>query len=396
MFGADTTLHRIPRFHRMVRCLAAVAFVGVVITGCGTDHRISLDQFMKLQQEMREAAATSASAEELASASAELEDKLGAYRVGPGDVLLVRLTSANEVPVIPEVQVRVTREGVIDLPLVGSVAVADLELEDADKAVREAFVPHVVKDAVAHVQLIEPRGTKVLVTGAVSAPGLVPLRHTEQNLLFAIVGAGGASDLASGKVTLRRIRRPSQEVTLDLTHPAELKAALSMEPLEDGDIINVHAAAPNTVYVGGLVNAPSPQSYPAGVQVTILQALAGAGGLRTDIYPKEGTLIRRMPDGTDVHVKLALNRIQNGRDPNILLAAGDIFWVPHTAGTRVQDFINRNIFLRAGVSVNYSVRGVEYMNRHGQQSRSNGSGLEDSFDPLGFLNNSAALQSLVP
>ena len=350
--------------------------------------------FLKLQQNMREAAAASPSAEELASTREMLDDKLGPYRVGAGDVLLVRLTSADEVATLPEVQVRVDRDGEIDLPIIGALKVANLELQDVDDAVRHAFVPAVVKDAVAHVELVTPHQTKVLVTGAVTAPGLVPLRHTEQNLLFAIVGAGGASELASGKVTLKRIRRPTEEVTLDLTDPNQLRAALALEPLDDGDILDVHAATPNMIYVGGLVNGPSPQSYPPGVSVTVLQALAGAGGLRTDIFPTEGTLIRRLPTGEDVHVKLKLNKIQTGAEPNILLAAGDILWVPHTVGTRIQDFINRNIFLRAGVSVNYSVSGVEYMNRRGQQSRRTSGGLEDSFDPFGFLNQASLLQSI--
>ncbi len=394
MFGADTTLPR--AYYRTVCIIGSLALLGtlaLISTGC-SDHRISLGRFLELQQETREAAAVAPSVEELADARDLLDQKLGPYRTGPGDVLLITLISADEVTVIPEVQVRTDRNGEIDLPIVGAVKVAGLELEDVDDAVRNAFVPGVVKDAVVHVQLVEPKATAVMVTGAVTSPGLVLLRRTEQNLLFAIVGAGGASELASGEVTLRRIRRPTEGVTLDLTNPVELKAALALDPLEDGDIISVHAAAPNTIYVGGLVNGPRPQAYPPGVSVTVLQAIAGAGGLRTDIFPKDGTLIRRMPGGKDVHVKLELNRIADGRDPNILLAAGDILWVPHTWETRTQDFVNRNFFLRAGVSVNYNVSGIEFMNRHSQQSGGRGGSLEDSFDPFGFLTRGTTLQSL--
>jgi protein involved in polysaccharide export with SLBB domain len=269
-----------------------------------------------------------------------------------------------------------------------------MELEAVDEAVRGAYVPSVVKDAAVHVELVTPETTNVMVTGAVTAPGLVALRRTERNLMFAIVGAGGASNLASGRVTLRRIRRPTEQVTLDLTDPTQLRAALALKPLQNGDIVNVHAATPNTIFVGGLVNAPSPQPYAPGVEVSVLQAIAAAGGLRTDIYPKEGTLIRRMPDGKDAHVKLELDRIADGRDPNILLAAGDVLWVPHTFETRVQDFINRNIFLRAGVTVNYSVTGIEFLNRHKLQAGRYGGDLEDSYDPFGFLTRGAAIQTL--
>jgi hypothetical protein len=101
-----------------------------------------------------------------------------------------------------------------------------------------------------------------------------------------------------------------------------------------------------------------------------------------------------MADGRDVYVKLRLNRLATGKDPNIALAAGDILWVPETLGTRVQDWINRNIYLRAGASVNYTVTGVEYMNRRSQQSRRGGGNLEDSFDPFGFLNRASLLNTI--
>ena len=112
-----------------------------------------------------------------------------------------------------------------------------------------------------------------------------------------------------------------------------MQAALSLDPLENGDIVTVHAATPNTVFVGGLVNVPRPQMYPQGVEMTVLQAIAGAAGLRTDVTPREATLIRRMPDGTDAHVRLNLDRITRGQDPNLVLAAGDILWVPDTLET---------------------------------------------------------------
>jgi hypothetical protein len=153
------------------------------------------------------------------------------------------------------------------------------------------------------------------------------------------------------------------------------------------------------VIVGGLVNFPRPQVYPPRTQVTALQAIAAAGGLRTDVWPKEATLIRRLPDGTDAHVRLDLARLSTGEDPNILLAAGDILWVPETAETRIQDFINKNFFIRAGLNANmsYNVTGIEYLNRPAQQSGFFGGGgnsLYDQFDPLGFLNQNVSLNQI--
>jgi protein involved in polysaccharide export with SLBB domain len=133
----------------------------------------------------------------------------------------------------------------------------------------------------------------------------------------------------------------------------DLKKALTIEPLEDGDIVAVQAARPNTVFVGGLVNVAGAQAYPPGTQVTVLQALAAAGGLRMDLIPPEATLIRRLED-KDVQVKLDLDRLSKGKDRNIALAPGDILWVPHTVGTRIHDFINQTVYVRIGATAGYT------------------------------------------
>ena len=331
---------------------AARWFLGVLLLSgtLGCDHRISLGQFLQMQQGAGGAPTTQPAPPKGATREIRIDELLGPYKVGASDVLRVTVIGSGAPGEIPPVQARVRRDGKIELPLVGAVQVAGKQLGDAERAVREAYTKGPYKEATVHVELVEAETTPILVTGAVTSPGLVQLRRNERNLLYAIVAAGGVSTMASGRVTLCRIRRPKEATTLSLVDPDGLKAALALAPLESGDIVTVEAATPNTVFVGGLVNAPSPQSYPAGVRVTVLQAIAAAAGLRADVLPREATLIRRMPSGRDVHVKLNLDRLTSGEDPNITLAAGDILWVPHTIETRVQEWISRNIYLRGGVS----------------------------------------------
>lgn len=351
---------------------------------------MSLPQFLDLQNSMQ-------AVEEDDATGTPVEivnQRLGPCPVGPNDVLTVTLTSP-QATILP-FPTRVDREGNVDLPVAGKVKVVGLTLEGVEKAIKEAYVPQVYGEAVVNVALLAAEPTRVLVVGAVTEPGFVQLRHCERDLLHAVVAAGGVSIDSSAEATLRPLRRPDEAVTVEITDPVQLREAMALAPLEDGDIIEVRPREPNTVFVGGLVLRPAPQVYPHGTRVSVLQAIAGAQGLRTDVTPDEATLIRRLPDGTDAMVELPITAIARGEAPNIMLEPGDILWVPPTAKTRVQDFINRNIFLRAGVSVTYNVSGIEFLNRQEQQSRAFGGGddLQDSFDPLGFLNRNAALQTL--
>ncbi len=359
-------------------------------TGCASDNRIDLNTFLAQQQQAQE---LDAAETEGGVSTLSVDRYLTPYTIGSDDVLTVGLTGLDEPTASTTYRVRVNKEGKVDLPLVGDVKIGGLDQIEAEAAIKTAYVPNVVRQLTVNIDVTVFDTTDVVVSGAVQLPGLVLLRRTERNLLYAVLGAGGISSEASGWVTLRRVRHPTNEVTFDLMDPVQLEAVLSMEPLADGDQVVVLAAQPNTIFVGGLVNRPAPLSFPPGVKTSVLQALAAAGGLRTDVFPKDGTLIRRMPDGSDVQVKLDLDRIQQGEDENIELAAGDILWVPETIETRVQAWVAQNVFVRVGATVTYNATAIEFLNSNSERAEFN-QGLQDSFDPFGFLTRNAALQGL--
>lgn len=421
MRGHDTSSKRVAYRHIAgywtTAWLSAAIFV---LSGC-EEHRISPSEFMAMQESIvveAEGAVATQPASTMPSALPEEEEaiinrELGPYRVAIGDQLGVTVLGPDTslAPAPGEMTAaggrvfRVDRNGEIRVPLAGSIKVAGLELEDVERVVLETLVERQVytdPDQISvSVVLAAPYTTNVVVQGAALTPGVVRLRRNERNLMYAIAAAGGMTQIASGEAILRRLRRPGEEVRLNLFDPEGLKASLLMPPLEDGDIIEVVAAQPNTVFVGGLVLTPGPQVYPPGTTVTVLQAIAAAAGVRPDLWPHEATLIRRM-DGRDVHVKLNVDRIQKAKDPNFTLAAGDVLWVPHTIETRIREWINNNVFFRMGATVNanysldYSMPGVDYLNRAARDAAVFGRGqtLQDQFDPFGFLLQNRSLQNL--
>lgn len=313
------------------------------------------------------------------------------YLLGPEDLLTVTLTGLTGIDTIAEpagVEVRIAHDGTINLPLVGSIHIGGLDMVTAENVIREAYVPKFVPTLAVGIRIEAFKTADVVVVGAAELPGIVNLRRNQQTVLHAVAAAGGMTQLASGEVILQRMRDPENKIRVYLRNSSDLQGVMAMDPLESGDVIEVVAAQPNTIFVGGLVNMPGPREFPAGTQVTALQALAAAGGPVETVFPKEATLIRRMPNGDDVHVRIDLERLRSGDDPNIELAAGDIFWVPETWGTRTMAFINQSFFIRAGATVSYNVTGIEFLNRPRQQVGNvggNGGTLQNNVDPLGFL-----------
>ncbi len=343
---------------RVIRCAqGALLAASVFLAACSPNDKgtITFAEFMDMQRSAATVAAAEAAGGGNATATADntrIDSAFGAFRVGGGDTLVVNLVgTGTEIP--PTLRARTHEDGTIMLPLTGPVRIGGMSLEEAEKAIHRAYVPTYVRDLSVNLEVGDFESTDVLVTGAVQVPGLIRLRRDQRTLVHAVVMAGGVTDATCGRATLERIRRRSGTVSFDLTQRDQIEAALAADPLEDGDIIRVEAAMPNMVFVGGLVAAPAPQTYPPGAKIRFLQALAAAGGPRMDLQPDEGRLIRRLPDGRDIHVKLDLTRLAMGYDENFTLAAGDIIWVPHTFDTRLREFVQKTLFLRAGVSAVY-------------------------------------------
>jgi polysaccharide export outer membrane protein len=65
-------------------------------------------------------------------------------------------------------------------------------------------------------------------------------------------------------------------------------------------------------------------------KITLLQAIAAAGGL-TEGASKRGVTIKRvLKDGSEVKIKVNLNDIIKGKKPDIVLQEGDVVYVPES------------------------------------------------------------------
>jgi len=289
-----------------------------------------------------------------------------------GDEVEVTIATGLEDKTPPAWKGRVAEDGSINVPLVGALHVAGLEVAQAEQLIgaesirRGKYVsPNVT------LSLTQRRENRVAVLGAVENPNTYQLPSTSSDLLTAINQAGGLSEdagtiivirhppglveapvadnggaysteLASLRGNRRLIRTPPRTVQVDLTQAAN--SDFGDYSLSDGATVMVMERPKRFIHVMGLVNKSDQYEIPEDLpEPRLLDALALAGGQKMSIADKVH-IIRQLPDRAEPFVIEASVRAAKGdTTSNIRLASGDVVSVEETPTTFVvgtlKDFI---------------------------------------------------------
>lgn len=113
------------------------------------------------------------------------------HRIGPYDLLRITVFNVEEL----SGEERVSEDGKIILPLVGSIAVVGLTTEEAEQEVAKALGQTYLNDPQVDIFVVEYASLDVTVTGAVNLPGVYPITG-RTTLLQAIALAEGLAELA--------------------------------------------------------------------------------------------------------------------------------------------------------------------------------------------------------
>jgi polysaccharide export outer membrane protein len=158
------------------------------------------------------------------------------YRLGPGDSITV---SVQNFPNL-SFQATINTDGNILVPLVGTLRVAGLTVEQAQDLIRARLNRYVIEPEVA-VVLQAQRPVNITVIGEVVRPGYYALNPNSQ-LIAALQVAGGSSNVADLRsvVVRRSINNNSTiEQKVDLFTPLQNGQSLPDLRLQDGDVVLV-------------------------------------------------------------------------------------------------------------------------------------------------------------
>lgn len=147
--------------------------------------------------------------------------------------------------------------------------------------------------------------------------------------------------------------------------PSEIAAALrriyGRELKNPRLTVEVRVPSPTRVYVAGEVPSPG-ELLTAGPPLTLLQAVARAGGVRPTGDPDAVFVVRRGPGDAPEVIHARYADAASGRDPSadLQLAPFDVVYVPKTAIAKVYVWVNQHIqqFVPVSWGFSYNVNPV--------------------------------------
>ena len=285
---------------------------------------------------------TQACAQDAPAEQAQNSKTVSNLAIGPGDMLDITVYDVPELTL----KVRVGEDGSVTLPLVGALHCAGLsvsEMEDllVTKLVRDDYV----KIPQVSILISEFATQSVSVGGEVNQPGIYPLPgpHT---LFDAITAAGGLTQTAGDTITIVHKSAPGapQRVTIGNNGGFHNPPGA----IQPGDMITVSKAG--IAYVVGEVNKPGGFLLGNNTRLTVVQAIALAGGQTVHARMNHVSIVRRR-DGVVEITTVDLKQMMRGREQDIPLQPDDILYVPNSGVRTATDILQRATIGAAAAAV---------------------------------------------
>lgn len=270
------------------------------------------------------------------------------YRLGAEDLLAIDALGA------PELRARSWRidpTGNVRLPLIGAVHAAGKTPAELEEALAERLRRYVIDPKVS-VAVEELGSRPVSVLGAVRNPGLQQLRGPRTVAEALSVANGLAPDAGAHLLLTRRRDNGSPPIPSELDAGGKFYVArIALAPLLDGrspelnvlvaphDVLSVPHA--EQVYVIGAVEKAGAFPLRGDRPVTVMGALAMAGGLAPYAESREARILTPNPDGGRSETPVDLKAILAGRGADRPLAREEVLFIPRSGGKAIAAQIGR-------------------------------------------------------
>lgn len=211
-------------------------------------------------------------------------------QLGPGDEITYDVYGQPEM----SIKLHVADDGTISIPLAGTINVMGLSPKAAEEAAERALRDGYLVDPHVTISIVQSRNQKVSVLGDVGNPGRYPI-DSKTTIFDVLAQAGGVTESGADEAY---ILRPSSDGTVlripvNVRNLERIKAGAPLPTLRAGDSVFVPHA--EQFYIYGEVK--SPNKYRIEPAMTVIQAIARAGGVTERGSSKRVEIRRRTENG---------------------------------------------------------------------------------------------------
>ena len=219
---------------------------------------------------------------------------------------------------------RVGTQGEITLPYVGSVKLAGKTPAQASSYLIQLFKDRgILTDPQVSVAILDSPSRIITVVGEVQRPAPVAA-FGRIRLLDAISACGGFTILASHTITIHRLGEP-HPITVQLGVNQET-SNLTNVPLIAGDTVVVPKVG--NIFVIGEVKTQLSFPLSSNAPITVMRAVAMAGGLNFGAALSNARIIRTTGVTHQEEIRLDLKKIMFGKEKDIALLSDDVLFIP--------------------------------------------------------------------
>jgi len=335
---------------RMIGCALGLLLAGCASTGPSKETFLAMASASTSSEQVGSVTLNS----RILSSIAQDEASAGDYVIGPGDLLVI---SALDVSEMEKAKVRVSSEGFVRLPLIGTIRTKGLTARALENEIAIILGEKYVHNPQVSVFIEEYRSQRVAVLGEVNKPGVYEISE-RRTITDMLAQAGGLSANADQVVYIVRktasvgasLPGSGEIVKVDLEQLlAGQDPSLAMK-VGSGDVISVPKSG--DFFLGGAVRKPG--SYPVRGKLTADQAIFLGGGLADDADMTDIQVVRDVGGPKNEVFQINLEQLKRDGTPGLVLRKNDVVYVG-TSGPKAfmygaLEFLKSVIRVGVGVS----------------------------------------------
>lgn len=282
------------------------------------------------------------------------------YRIGPRDVIEVRIEDATEL----SNTYQVNADGTFLMPYLKRVKAEDKTPEELAKFIADSLRVRYLKDPQVLVVVKQYYSHTFFIQGSVRKPGVYQMEGHPSLLNLVTVAGGLAENHGSTAFIIHQVKKKrDSSAGAVATSPVAAKsdqagASTEEEPeltlrtvnisgllkgrfeqntsVEPGDIVNIPQA--DVFFVAGEVNAPG--SFPLSDGTTLRQAIALSQGTTFNAAIGSGVIFRQdLATGKRQEIPVDIGAVMKGRKEDVPILANDIVIVPNSRAKTVGNSI---------------------------------------------------------